>query len=112
MRADEQYTLIPKSCMAVSQEVYAQGGQQQDSHELLGKLIEGLLAEEVRATKTLQQAVSPAFGCCCDSDMPGPHQCLDSKVVQARRLQHNALNSHLPSIHNKDAGEQSLEPKI
>ena len=39
----------------------AQGGQQQDSHELLGKLIEGLLAEEVRAAKALQQAVSPGF---------------------------------------------------
>ena len=40
-----------------------QGGQQQDSHELLGKLVEGLLAEEVRAAEALQQAVSSALSC-------------------------------------------------
>lgn len=37
-----------------------QGGQQQDSHEVLVKLIEGMLAEELRAAKALQDQVSPA----------------------------------------------------
>ena len=60
--------------------MYAQGGQQQDSHELLGKLIEGLLSEEVRAAKALQQAVSPASGCLHDITLPGTHRCLNSKV--------------------------------
>ena len=70
------------------QGVYAQGGQQQDSHELLGKLIEGLLAAEVRAAKALQQAVSPASGCSCDSTMPGVHRCLNSKARASPRLRH------------------------
>ena len=34
-----------------------QGGQQQDSHEVLGKLIEGMLAEELKAAKALQEQV-------------------------------------------------------
>lgn len=40
-----------------------QGGQQQDSHELLGKLIEGVLAEEVKAAKALQKeaSITPAW---------------------------------------------------
>lgn len=42
----------------VSQKADVQGGQQQDSHELLGKLIEGLLAEEVKAAKAVLQSVS------------------------------------------------------
>ena len=37
-----------------------QGGQQQDSHEVLGKLIEGMLAEEVRASQALQEQASLA----------------------------------------------------
>ena len=45
-----------------------QGGQQQDSHELLGKLLEGMLAEEVRAAKALQVQVS---GLSCFLSLPG-----------------------------------------
>ena len=43
----------------MSLEAHVQGGQQQDSHELLVKLIEGMLAEELRAVKALQEQVWP-----------------------------------------------------
>ena len=85
------------------QGVFAQGGQQQDSHELLGKLIEGLLAEEGRAAKALQQAVSPAFGCFHDSTMPGTHRCPNPKARAWSRLTY-------ASVFHKNACEQSLEP--
>ena len=48
--------------------ILVQGGQQQDSHELFGKLIEGMLAEEVMAAKALQEQVS---GLSCFSKLPG-----------------------------------------
>ena len=54
----------------LSQGAGVQGGQQQDSHELLGKLIEGMLAEELRAAKALQEQVS----CQVTTQLPD-HQC-------------------------------------